>query len=261
MKAADWLPFLSEAADRADEISTRLFRSRDLRVDQKPDKSLVTEADLAVEEAARELVAQRHPELGVFGEEQGEDGGSGDARLIIDPIDATANFARGIPVFSTLLAIEEAGEIAAGFVTAPALGSRWWAARGDGAYTTSRGGVRRLLAVSAVRELEHAQLFHGSLAGVEGTPLNPRIIELAKRTHRQRGFGDFYQHMLVAEGCGEIAIDPIVNPWDVAALLVIVEEAGGRATDRNGERSIYEGSLVTSNGWLHDTVLEALRDS
>ena len=260
MKTVDWLPFLSEAADRSDEISMRLFRSRDLRVEQKPDTSLVTEADLAVEEAARELAAQRHPGLGVFGEEQGEDDGSGDTRLIIDPIDATANFARGIPIFSTLLAIEHAGEIAAGLVTAPALGSRWWAVHGSGAYAAFRGGKQRRLAVSAVRELRDAQLFHGSLAGGEGTPLNPRIIELAKRTHRQRGFGDFYQHMLVAEGCGEIGIDPIVNPWDVAPLFVIVEEAGGRATDRNGERSIYEGSLVTSNGWLHDTALEALRE-
>jgi len=255
----DWLPFLAEAADRSDEISMRLFRSRGLHVEQKPDTSLVTEADLAVEEAAREFVAQRHPELGVFGEEQGEVDGSGETRLIIDPIDATANFARGIPVFSTLLAIEHAGEIVAGLVTAPALGSRWWAAKGGGAYSAFRGGKQRKLEVSAVRELEHAQLFHGSLAGGEGTPLNPRIIEFARRTHRQRGFGDFYQHMLVAEGCGEIAIDPLVNPWDVAPLLVIVEESGGRATATNGERSIYAGSLLTSNGWLHDVALDALR--
>ena len=252
VKAADWLPFLSDAADRADEISTRLFRSRDLRVEQKPDTSLVTEADLAVEEALRDLVARRHPELGVFGEEHGEDG-STSLRLIVDPIDATANFARGIPVFATLLAIEADGQVEAGLVTAPALHSRWWAARGAGAHS----GARRLT-VSAVSKLEHAQMFHGSIAGSEGTRLGPRIVRLAERTHRQRGFGDFYQHMLVAEGTGEISVDPIVFPWDIAPLQVIVEEAGGRATDRHGERSIYSGSLVSTNGLLHDVVLEAL---
>lgn len=255
MKAAHWLPFLSDAADCADEISTRLFRSRDLHVEEKPDRSVVTEADLAVEDALRELVARRHPELGVFGEEHGEQPGQSGTRLIIDPIDSTANFARGIPVWATLLAIEAGDEVVAGLVSAPALHTRWHAARGAGAHS----GARRL-AVSGVRKLELAQMFHGSVAGSEGTRLGPRIVRLAERTERQRGFGDFYQHMLVAEGCGEIAVDPIVFPWDVAALQVIVEEAGGRATDRRGERSIYTGSLVSSNGWLHDAVLEALSE-
>lgn len=256
VKASDWLPFLSDAADRADEISTRLFRSRDLHVEEKPDRSLVTEADLAVEEALRELVARRHPELGVFGEEHGEKQGESSTRLIIDPIDATANFARGIAVYATLLAIEVDGEVAAGLVSAPALHSRWWAARGAGAHSGSRR-----LAVSGIRKLDLAQMFHGSLAGSEGTRLGPRIVRLAERTQRQRGFGDFYQHVLVAEGSGEISIDPIVHPWDVAPLQVIVEEAGGRATDRHGERSIYTGSLVATNGCLHDAVLEALRSA
>jgi histidinol-phosphatase len=254
VKAADWLPFLSEAADCADEISTRLFRSRDLHVEEKPDRSLVTEADLAVEEALRELLARRHPDLGVFGEEHGEQPGRSDTRLLIDPIDATANYARGIPVYATLLAIESESEIIAGLVSAPALHQRWHAARGAGAHAGSRR-----LQISGIRKLEGAQMFHGSVGGTEGTPLCPAIVRLAERTTRQRGFGDFWQHMLLAEGTGEIAIDPIVSPWDVAALQVIVEEAGGRATDLDGERSIYTGSLVTTNGWLHETVLEALR--
>ena len=256
VKAADWLPFLSDAADRADEISTRLFRSSDLHVEEKPDRTLVTEADLAVEEAVREMVARRHPQLGVFGEEHGEQQGESSTRLIIDPIDATANFARGIPVFATLLAIEVDGEIAAGLVSAPALHARWWAARGAGAHAGSRR-----LAVSGIQKLELAQMFHGSLADSEATRLAPRSARLADRTQRQRGFGDFYQHVLVAEGSGEISIDPVVHPWDIAPLQVIVEEAGGRATDRHGERSIYTGSLVVTNGWLHDAVLEALRSA
>jgi len=257
VKAADWLPFLVEIADRADPIGLRLFRSRDLRVEEKADTSLVTEADLAIEETVRALVAQLHPELGVFGEEQGEQDGSSGNRVIVDPIDATANFARGIPVFATLLAVEIQGEVQAGLVSAPALGSRWWAARGDGAHGEG-AGRRRRLEVSSIDALDRAQLFHGSIAGSEATPVTPRVLKLAERTWRQRGFGDFWQHVLVADGCGEVAIDPIVNPWDVAALQVIVEEAGGRATDRRGERSIYTGSFVSTNGHVHDVVLAGL---
>jgi histidinol-phosphatase len=254
VKADAWLPLLSELADRADAVSLRHFRSRTLRIEEKSDHSLVTEADLEVEAAVRATFGTQHPGLGVFGEEQGEQPGSGDTRLIVDPIDATANFARGIPVWATLLAIEQAGEVVTGLVSAPALGQRWHAARGAGAWS----GERRLR-VSSLGELEKAQLFHGSLAGGEAVLGTRRIAGLIERTHRQRGFGDFYQHMLVAEGCGELAIDPIVSPWDVAALQVIVEEAGGRSTTTRGERSIYAGSLLSSNGLLHDEALEILK--
>ncbi len=253
MPTTDWLPLLREIADRSDEIARRLFQRVDLRVDTKPDRSLVTEADREIESAARVLVAKRRPELGVYGEEQGEQAGSSGARLIIDPIDSTSNFVRGIPVFATLLAIEVEREVVAGLVSAPALGTRWHAARGRGAWQ----GERRLR-VSGVRELEHAQLFHGSLGGYEGGRTPPGLLELAKATHRQRGFGDFWQHCLVAAGSGEFAVDPIVAPWDIAALQVLVEEAGGRATTLSGERSIYAGSLVSTNGLLHDRALALL---
>jgi histidinol-phosphatase len=254
VQASDWLPFLVEIADRSDEVARRLFRSTDLHVEEKADRSLVTEADREIEAAARKLLAERHPELGILGEELGESEGRRDTRLVIDPIDATFNFVRGVPVFATLLAIESGGEVIAGLVSAPALGARWSAARGAGAFE----GKRRIR-VSGVRELRHAQLFHGSLAGYEGGRTPPGLVELARVTHRQRGFGDFWQHCLVAAGSGEIGVDPIVFPWDIAALQVVVEEAGGRATSMSGERSIYAGSLVTSNGLLHEAALARLR--
>ncbi len=250
--AEDWLPFLMAAADRADEIALHFFRNPGLRVDTKPDLSPVTEADRVIEAMARRLVRDTHPALGVLGEEEGEAAGTAEARLIIDPIDGTRNFVRGIPVFATLLAIETGGEVVAGVASAPALGARWHAARGGGAF---RDG-RRIL-VSRIESLEHALLFHGNLGPGEAGP-PPGIAGLIARVERTRGFGDFLQHMLVAEGAGEVAIDPVMQPWDIAAPQVIVEEAGGRATGLGGKRSIYAGSLVTSNGPLHESALRAL---
>lgn len=253
MDPADWLPFLGELADRADGISLSRFRARDLHVHEKPDTTLVSEADLAIEETLRDLVAERRPELGIFGEEHGERPGSGPARLIIDPIDATANFVRGIPIFATLLAIEDGAEVVAGLVSAPALATRWSAARAHGAY---RGAER--IRVSGVRELKRAQAFHGSLGGSEAIATPRSVAELSQRTHRDRGFGDFYQHVLVAEGAGEIAVDPIVHAWDIAPLQVLVEEAGGRATSLSGKRSVHAGSLLSTNGVVHEEVLALL---
>ncbi len=253
MDPTSWLAFLLEIADRTDPIALERFRAQDLHVEEKPDRSILTEADLRVEEAARRITAERHPEIGVFGEEQGERVGRASTRLIIDPIDATANFARGIPVFATLLGLEEAGEIVAGLVSAPALGARWTAARGAGAWSG-----RRRLRVSGISEVARAQIFHGSLAGNEVPRRVPGMLDLLQSSLRQRGFGDFYQHMLVAEGAGEVAIDPIMNPWDIAPLLVIVEEAGGRATTLSGERTIYGRSLVSTNARLHDRTLAIL---
>jgi len=247
----DWLPFLSELADRADALAMRWFRAAGLRVEDKADQSPVTEADRAIEAMARTVARERHPELGVLGEEEGA-AGDGGLRLIVDPIDGTRNFVRGIPVFATLLAIEVAGEVVAGVVSAPALHARWHAARGVGAF---RDGRR--LHVSAARSLQDALLFHGNLGPQESAPPTA-FMRLVARVARTRGFGDFYQHMLVAEGAGEIAIDPVMHPWDIAALQVMVEEAGGRATSLTGERSIHAMNLVTSNGALHDAALDAL---
>ena len=248
-----WLSLLVEIADQADPIALRYFRAPNLAVDEKTDLSPVTIADRSIEQAARELVVRRHPSLGILGEEFGDTAGGHDTRLIIDPIDGTRNFVRGIPIFATLLAIEERGDIVAGLVSAPALGQRWHAVRGGGAFS----GTRRLR-VSGIRDLPQAHVFHADLSGAAEVPPPPGATVLFSRVHRTRGFGDFYQHVLVAEGSGEFAIDPAVKPWDVAALQVIIEEAGGRATTLEGTRSIYGGSLVTSNGLVHDEALRLL---
>ena len=208
----DWLALLHEIADAADRIALRHFRAPALEVETKDDASPVTVADRGIEEAARDILRRRHPTLGVLGEEMGETDRGRETRLIIDPIDGTRNFVRGVPIFATLLAVERAGDVVAGVVSAPALGQRWHAARGAGAWN----GARRL-AVSTLSQLGRAHLFHGSLGGTgEGNPL-PGLLTLAGQVERTRGFGDFYQHVLVAEGAGEIAVDPVVKPWDIAA--------------------------------------------
>jgi len=251
---SDWLRLLREAADLADAIALRHFRRATLRVEPKGDDSPVTFADRGIEEAVRRLAGSRHPDLGVFGEEEGATGEAASVRLIVDPIDGTRNYVRGVPIFATLLAIEVEGTVEAGLVSAPALGQRWHAARGTGAWN----GTRRL-AVSTVADLAHAHLLHGSIGGrAEDNPL-PGLLVLARRVERTRGFGDFYQHVLVAEGAGDIAVDAEVRPWDIAALQVIVEEAGGRATTLAGSRDINGGSLISSNGRLHDAALAVLR--
>ena len=249
---AGWLPFLTEIADRADEIALRYFRRHDLRVDEKSDQSPVTAADRGIEAMARQLVRERHPELGILGEEEGEARGDTGMRLVIDPIDGTRNFVRGIPIFGTLLAIDGGAEIVAGVVSAPALRARWSAARGAGAF---RDG--RVMRVSGVRSIERAFLVHANLG--RGEPVPPRgFADLTHMVERTRGFGDFYQHVLVAEGAADVSLDPQVYPWDVAALQVIVEEAGGRATGLGGEPAMEAGSLVCSNTHLHPAVLKAL---
>jgi histidinol-phosphatase len=251
-KPIDWIPFLSRIADEADSIALRLFRRPSLKVLIKADASPVSEADQAIESAARRLLAAHHPGLGVLGEEEGETG-SKDARLILDPIDATKNYVRGIPVFASLLAIEEEGEVTAGLITAPGLGQRWHAARGHGAWS----GERRLQ-VSAISQWDQAQVFHGSLAGSEALEIPAGLERLIMKSGRSQGFGDSWQHALVAEGAGELALDVAVSPWDIAALQVIVEEAGGRATSFAGERTIYGGSMLTSNSVLHEEAIRTL---
>jgi histidinol-phosphatase len=254
-RAATWLELLHEIADAADGIALRHFRRADLRVDDKPDGSPVSEADRAIEAAARERVAKRSPGMGVFGEEEGETGDR-TLRLIIDPIDGTRNFVRGIPVFGSLLAVEEDGMLCAGVVSAPAMRTRWFAARGSGAFL----GTRRIH-VSPVSDLARAHLFHGDLSGrVEGRQ-PPGLVSLFSRVERTRGFGDFYQHMLVAEGAGEIALDAKMQPWDIAAVKIIVEEAGGTCTSYDGDDSIQAPNLLSTNGHLHAAVLASFAAS
>jgi histidinol-phosphatase len=243
------LDFALELADVADSISAPRFRARDLAVETKPDLSPVTDADRAVERALREQVEAARPGEPVFGEEEGGVG-SGPVRWIVDPIDGTKNFSRGIPIWATLIALERDGDVQLGVASAPGLGRRWWAERGAGAFAD---GER--IHVSGVRRMEDAVFsFTREALFVE----RGAAIDLVRRAWHARTFSDCWQHLLVAEGSVDAAIDPVMNPWDIAALRVIVEEAGGRSTDFGGGRALDGGSLVSSNGLLHDEVLTAL---
>ena len=276
-----------ELCDLADSITIKAFRRPDLAVETKPDLTPVTEADRQVELSMREELGRRRPDDLIVGEEFGQSGatrttgtagtaGTGTApprRWIIDPIDGTKNFVRGIPVWATLVALESGGVLTVGVVSAPALGRRWWASRSRGAYAgpldagplaagpapASRTGSP--IRVSAVSRLEDAQLSNASLAGWEDHGGPSRVVDLALRCWRDRAFGDFWSHMLVAEGACEIALDPIVSLWDLAAIQVIVEEAGGRFTDLSGIVRADGGSAISSNGLLHDEALVILNSS
>ncbi len=231
-------------ADAADGISLGRFRARDLRVETKPDATPVTEADLAVEEALRAILAEERPDDAVLGEEEGATGG-GARRWLIDPIDGTRNYLRGVPVWATLIALEEQGQVRLGVVSAPALHRRWWAERGAGAHVEGDQ-----VHVSAIHRVEDAVL---SFA------LEHPLPSLAEQTWHARGYGDFWGHMLVAEGAIDGAIDAIgVSPWDLAAVQVVVEEAGGTFTDFRGQRRIDGGSAISSNGHLHGALLGAV---
>ncbi len=242
-----------DLADLADQITMARFRAMDLRVETKPDMTPVSEADRRVEEVLRDRIEAVRPGERVVGEEYGTSG-SGDRTWIIDPIDATKNYVRGIPVFATLVALAVGGRAEVGVVSAPALGRRWWAARGTGAFTNGAPAQ-----VSNVAALADAQLSINSLLDFEDHGVGPGGIALSRKCWRTRGFGDFWSHMLVAEGAVDVAVEPIVAPWDLAALQVIVEEAGGRFSDFRGRSTFEGGNAVSSNGALHESVLETLR--
>jgi histidinol-phosphatase len=239
------LRFAHELADAADAITLARFRATDLQVETKPDLTPVSEADRGVEEAIRAMVAHR-PGESVFGEEFGDDGGA--VRWIVDPIDGTKNYVRGVPVWATLLALERDGAIEVGVASAPALGRRWWAVRGDGAWAN---GER--CCVSAVEKL--ADCIVSTTSAVE---MPPGWHELARQAWTSRGFGDFWQHCLVAEGALDIATDESLQLWDYAAVALIVEEAGGRCTTFEGQPPVPDASFVSSNGRLHDAAVALL---
>ena len=251
----DDLALALELADAADQLTLGRFLAADLVVEAKPDLTPVSDADRAVESLVRDRLATARPEDAVIGEEYGATGG-GSRRWIIDPIDGTKNFVRGAPVWATLLALQVDEQIVAGVVSAPALGRRWWAARGDGAWTTSPGVDKRRCTVSSVASLDDAFLSYSSLhAWPDG---GDALVELARRTWRSRAFGDFWSHMLVAEGAVDASFEPEVSLWDLAALQPIVEEAGGRFTDLSGVDRADGGSVLCTNGRLHDELLAVL---
>ena len=235
-----------ELADLADAITVGRFRAHDLVVETKPDLTPVSEADHAVERAVRERLAKVARSHSVLGEEFGDDGGDARFRWIVDPIDGTKNYARGIPVWFTLLALEVDGEVRVGVASAPALGRRWWAARGAGAFAD--GGR---LAVSQIDRVEDAVV---SFSGSSRTRVEPL---LARAWHAQ-GYSDAWGHLLVAEGSVDVSVEHALSPWDVAALVPIVREAGGRITDVDGNAPVGGRGLLTTNGVLHDAVLAEL---
>lgn len=249
------LSFLVALADEADLISSHYFRQRDLSVQSKADFSPVSEADLEIETKIRQFCETSFPDLGIVGEEFGGRCDASRVQLIVDPIDATRNFVRGLPFFATLLALSVGGEIVASVVSAPVLQSRWVASLGAGSLLN-----RDPIYVSKINMLATSQCFHGSLFGNEaGTlPIEP-VLKLLSSTSRQRGVGDFYGHMLVAMGCGEFCVDFGLKPWDIAALKLIVEEAGGKATNSDGGFSLEKDSLICSNGLVHSQVLDFLQ--
>jgi histidinol-phosphatase len=246
------LAFALELADLADTITLERFLADDLVVETKPDRTPVTEADRAVERLLRKRIGEERPGHGVVGEEFGADQPAG-ARWILDPIDGTKNYLRGIPVWATLIALERDGRVAVGVASAPALHRRWWAARGQGAFVNGRP-----IRVSRVAELSDAVLSHASIGSWEQHGLGEQFLTLARDCWRTRGFGDFWSHMLVAEGAADLAVEPEVELWDLAAPQVIIEEAGGRFTDLDGTATPAGGSAVSTNGLLHDRVLATL---
>jgi histidinol-phosphatase len=247
------LSFALELADLADAVTTERFQADDLIVETKPDLSPVTEADRAVEQVLRKRIGEERPGHSVVGEEFGADDPGG-ARWILDPIDGTKNYLRGLPVWATLIALEREGRVEVGVVSAPALARRWWAARGEGAFVNGRR-----IRVSKVGGLSDAVLSYASLTSWEQHGLGEQFLTLARSCWRTRGFGDFWSHMLVAEGAADLAVEPEVELWDLAAPQVIVEEAGGRFTDLGGTPTPAGGSVVSTNGLLHDRVLTTLR--
>ncbi|WP_245645642.1 inositol monophosphatase family protein [Pseudonocardia acaciae] len=247
-------------ADAADAITLARFQAADLRVSRKPDRTPVTDADTATEDALRAVLAERRSGDVVLGEERGGSGGSGGSGRgwILDPIDGTKNYSRGVPVWATLIALTDAGAPVVGVVSAPALGRRWWASAGGGAYARHGGGEARRLTVSGVGELADASLSTTELSTWDERGELDRYLELASRCWMVRAYGDFWQHMLVAEGAIDIGIDGEANAWDLAPIQLIVTEAGGRFTDLEGRDRFDGGSGLSSNGSLHDAALAIL---
>ena len=256
----DWsddLRFAHVLADAADDITARRFRALDLRVESKPDLTPVTDADLATEESLANVLSRARPRDAILGEEHGRSG-AGQRCWVIDPIDGTQNYVRGVPVWATLIGLMVGGEVVVGVATAPALGRRWWAARSGGAWTGRSLTKASACRVSAVDNLRDASLSYADLPSWEQHGRMAGFLELARSVWRTRAYGDFWSHVLVAEGAVDISAEPEVSLWDLAALQVIVEEAGGVFTDLAGKATPDGGSAVCTNGRLHDEVLSLL---
>jgi histidinol-phosphatase len=260
MPYADDLALARQLADVADLASLARFGALDLRVETKPDLTPVSDADQAVEHALRELLAIERPGDSILGEEYGESApsaaGGGGRRWVIDPIDATKNFIRGVPVWATLIALLDGDDAVVGVVSAPALGHRWWAAKGCGSWTARFGDEARRNQVSAVSRVADASVSYSD--AMEWTTRRAAFETLLDDAWRARAYGDFWSHVLVAQGSVDVSAEPELSLWDVAALVPIVEEAGGTVTGVDGTKSPGAPSVLCTNGLLHDEVLRRL---
>jgi histidinol-phosphatase len=248
-----WLDVALAACDEADTIARSHFR-RDLQIDTKPDRSFVTQADTAIERMIRARLHDAFPDHGLVGEEYGTESGDASVRWYIDPIDGTHNFIRGIPLFGTLLAVERDGEMQAAVLSASALDERWWGWRGGGAWARNRGEPPRRIHVSGVTTLADAQILYGSARDLEASGRVPGFQGILHDAWRERGFGDFWGYALVAEGAAEAMIEVDLSAWDAAAPFLLIEEAGGRATDFEGRRAVDSRSFLATNGAMHETI-------
>lgn len=253
---ADDINLALKLADQADAVTLDRFGALDLRIETKPDLTPVTDADQSVERVLRETLAAARPDDALLGEEYGGTAVFAGRQWVIDPIDGTKNFVRGVPVWATLIALLEDGVPVVGVVSAPALGRRWWAGTGAGAFS-SFGGRTRPISVSGVDALDAASLSYSDLtAGWEDR--RDAFVALTDAVWRVRAYGDFWSYCLLAEGAVDIAVEPEVKLWDLAALDVVVREAGGAFTNLAGAPGPHGGSAVATNGSLHEKVLAAL---
>jgi histidinol-phosphatase len=256
-QVADDLALALEMADAADALTLDRFGALDLRVDTKPDLTPVTDADESAEELLRASLTAHRPDDSVFGEELGGTPAFTGRQWVLDPIDGTKNFVRGVPVWCTLIALLVDGTPVVGVVSAPALGRRWWAGAGEGAFT-SFGDAKRRISVSGVDDLASASLSFSDLTGWGDR--RSRFLDLTDEVWRVRAYGDFWSHCLVAEGAVDIAIEPDLKPWDLGPLDLLVREAGGTFTNFHGESGPHGVSAVSTNGLLHDAVLARLNE-
>ena len=254
---ADDLSVALRLADAADEITRARFRAADLVVDRKPDRTPVTDADTAVEDAMRSVLAHERPADAILGEERGGTLGAG-RTWIVDPIDGTKNFLRGGPAWATLIALVDEGLPVVGVVSAPAFGRRWWACAGGGAFGTFLEEAPRRLRVSGVASLEDAYLSTTDVNAWTRYHSRERYLALTEACWETRAFGDYWQHCLVAEGAIDIAAEPIANAWDLAAVQIVVTEAGGEFTDLSGKPGFDHGTALATNGRLHQAALAIL---
>jgi histidinol-phosphatase len=262
---ADDLAVALTLAAEADLISIDRYRAQDLEVQLKPDSTEVTDGDTRVERMIRDHLASARPDDAILGEEFGDsavDAAAGDPnasrKWVIDPIDGTANFVRGVPIWGTLISLVVDGVPEVGVVSAPALSRRWWAATGHGAWLQVHGEPARRIHVSVIDDLAAATLSYNSLKGWDDEGRTEQLLALSRAVGRTRAFGDLWSYMLLAEGAIDIAGEFDLKPWDIAALVPIVREAGGRVTAMDGSDSIDAGSLLATNGALHDGVLAAV---